>query len=1672
MKDLRENLLSTSWFLLKIFISLLVSFWVYLGSSNAGLYDDTETLPGSVIHNQAIISWGREGTSPHPFSVKNDVRVLPFNTIGKIRIFRKSLSEPNSEAIYFHKVKHATDVSNRTGLKASPGLTGPNIFLPNAVDVYEIDRVMPGVDLYFTFENAGLNFDSSVVERVFIDIKDEKTGDHEVIEAIETGPDSGVFSGYICTCADDTIIGDGRIQTRSGSKIEAIFFDPWRAGRRIDASVDVGPLNAKGVFFDSRTGAPVNEVEVTLIDVSTGVEAIVYGEDLSAQYPATILTGSAITDGSGKVYELAPGEYLYPYVASGSYRFEVRTPRGYIVPSTTSDEVIQNLDAGPFKLQEGSRLESFEMASGLDVGFDVPMDGSSLLDISRIGSSDALSVGDAIKYTVKVGANVSRDLVVDVHDVLPVGVKIDLASVTINGSSGTSRSKPSENGLQISFSDVYIKSGSRAEITYVAFVSMAASPGDRLESSSTAFEPGFISNTADHSLKVEDVFGSTKAMITGQVFANGCEAAYDRELDLSSIRVYTESGEFVETDESGQFSFREVNAGTHALHLDELSLPSGFEAVLCDNNTRRAGARSSIFADSRGGFSSQVYFYIKPAPDTTSIEPKKKSISRRFDINDINASWMDTSRSKVGVVYPTRGYLPRSKSLELAVMRKSSQSTTVVMNGNKVSALHQRPSVTGSSKDYVVDIWTGAALRTGNNIVEVVVRTKDGEIVFERSVSIGYNDVVENLEVLENLSDLTTNGRRQPQVVLRPTNSENIPLHPGTIVTVSVDAPFMFAGETVNDAPKARVTATADEDGLITLNMLPPRKSGAVVFTIDTEDEKVSASAYISVVDRPWMLIGLAEGTAANEYVAKHMKTFVSSEILSSESIKIFGRASLFAEGVIDGKWLATLRYDSAHSEAKDEFFAVDLEKQYVVYGDNSVQSDAAQSRHSLYLRLQSDKTDILYGDYNTDLTVGASDYSRKITGGSILHTDDDYSLQAFAAKTSQSFRKDSFPGDGTSGPFDLSERDIVSFSEELFIETSSRSDPNKIISVRQLTRGDDYDIDYKSGRVFLSEPMMSRDTQGNSNALIIKYEVDSTSEKGIIVGGRMTVSLSEDATIGFSGVHQDNIDGTDGSGKIYGADVDIDLSEDKTLQAGVALSHQGASDTLAHDASGHSFKATLLQNSKGSNFEIYVKSQDTNFGIDNQISNDDNEHIVSLGAVSDIVLSEHDADTGSDKESKRRHRLRTDATYEKNLSNDDQTARAEAVLLREEGASLRGAGIQIIHEDRVDQVSSQALKFVGTSQWSSSDERLSLGVSQELTAWSTEGFSDPDIGVVEARYKLTENINVKATNESAFTSDTAANIFSIGAEINGWKGSNINIGTLHAASEGDPIVIGYAGISQDIKINEAWKMNAGVEGQSAISGDDKGPVDLAGLSNPRISEGYTTFRLGFNRSVESWNFGAGIEHRLGDLNDSTRLAVKADGDFNEAASFGANASFYVGEEGSVDEVDHKVKASVAYRPKDSRTTAIQLFEARKESENDTPRTTILSSVYLSRETEDGNELNLRHGIKYSSFDFDGTKYDDVLNLIGAEYRLDVKEWMDIGIHGTAMHSLKTNAVRNSLGASVGFTPFQNGWISAGYNFQGYHDKDFSAQGYTDKGAFVQFRMKVDSDTLESILSK
>ena len=101
----------------------------------------------------------------------------------------------------------------------------------------------------------------------------------------------------------------------------------------------------------------------------------------------------------------------------------------------------------------------------------------------------------------------------------------------------------------------------------------------------------------------------------------------------------------------------------------------------------------------------------------------------------------------------------------------------------------------------------------------------------------------------------------------------------------------------------------------------------------------------------------------------------------------------------------------------------------------------------------------------------------------------------------------------------------------------------------------------------------------------------------------------------------------------------------------------------------------------------------------------------------------------------------------------------------------------------------------------------------------------------------------------------------------------------------------------------------------------------------------------------------------------------------------------------------------------------------------------------------------------------DGIDYSGYTDSVGIELRHDLGKRWDVGVRASTLHSWDNHQYDYSWGASVGFNPATNIWLTAGYNKAGYEDDDFDMAGFTAKGPYVKLRFKFDQESVRETIS-
>jgi uncharacterized repeat protein (TIGR01451 family) len=596
------------------------------GPAPSALAQGTSPVQGDRIVNVATVS---SDALAVPLDSAPAVVTVRIPTQAAIELLKYAPGAPGASATPIVRGAYrtgpgATDPFAPLALPQPAG--SPAIGLPADLDLLPTGQLHQGDPAFVRVADADRNMDRTARETIVVTLVDDLTGDVEVIVLTETGPDTGVFAGYVPTeRAAAGTAHDGVLQVVEESRITASYADPADPA---DAISVAGLVDPAGLVFDSASGQPVNGAQITVWDVDGDRPATVYTDDGVNSFPSTVTSGGTVTDGADRVHVFPPGEYRFPFLAPGTYRFDVVPPPGYAAPSLATDAALQALPGAPFTLvTPGSRGEPFDLVAGPAVRIDIPLDpAAGALWVQKTASTARVGVGDFLSYQIAV-TNLDPAVAaagVTAVDVLPVGFRYRTGSTRVDGARAADPAV-SGDGRTLTFTLGDLAAGATATVRIAVQVGAGTKVGtDAVNRASAASATGATSNVATATVRVADELLATRAFLMGRVTTGACDARDGVGGEgVPGVRVFLEDGTVAVTDADGLFHFEAVRRGLHVVQLDLASLPEGLEAVPCTENDRFAGRAFSQLVEVQGNTLWRADFHLRraEAPEAPTPAP-------------------------------------------------------------------------------------------------------------------------------------------------------------------------------------------------------------------------------------------------------------------------------------------------------------------------------------------------------------------------------------------------------------------------------------------------------------------------------------------------------------------------------------------------------------------------------------------------------------------------------------------------------------------------------------------------------------------------------------------------------------------------------------------------------------------------------------------------------------------------------------------------------------------------------------------------------------------------------------------------------------------------------------------------------------------------------------------
>jgi len=1541
-----------------------------------------------------------------------------------------------------------------------------------------------------------------------------ENGDREQITLTETAANSGEFVGIINTIGvpPAVVAGDCRLSVSPGAPLTLKVADQANASLVALATIDflVDPF---GIVFDSGEGAPVAGSRVTIVDAATGQPAQVFGDDGISSYPASMITGQSVTDSSGIVYNFPAGDYRFPFVAPGTYRLVVEPPSPFTAPSKSSPADLTGLrrpdDGLPFTITAASYGHIFTLDSPAPVRVDIPVDQPGLPLILRKTTSTQVAVpGDVIQYRIEVA---NRDThrstgSVTVRDILPAGMRLRAETVRADGVRVTADVRA--NGREFAVTLPAIAPARSILLTYLAEVLVSAQPGNALNSATATDNRGSTSNVAEATIAIKRDQLGDRMTIIGRITDGGCGVDPGKANGIAGVRVMLQDGSYTVTDPDGRYHFEGVRPGLHVVQIDPSTLPLDREAIDCARSTQSAGSAISRFVEGRGGALKRADFRARAAapraaPTTAVIEAPV--LLTDPDAAGANRDWLAGQTAGIAWLFPDLEHNPRAKSVRAAIKHAPGQTVALSINGKPVDPLTYEGISKSADGNVAVSLWRGIEIREGENSLVAVVKDADGATIETLERPVHYSITPMRAELVREKSALIADGVTRPVIAVRLTDRDGKPVRHGLTGDFGVPAPYYPAIEA--DAQQARQLAGLEraqpvwkidgDDGIATIELEPTTASGTLAMDFTFRDDKVTrkqtVETWLDPGNRPWTVVGFAAGTLGYNTLDDRMEPVAET----LDDLNADARLALYAKGRVRGKWLMTLAYDSDKDKDDARFGGViDPRAYYTIYADRNETRYDAVSVRKLYLRLERPQFYAMFGDIETDISEPQlARYQRALNGGKAEYRGRNIAATAFVADTPYRFRRDEIQGNGLTGPYQLGAKDILPNSERIVIETRDRLHSERIIDSVSLSRHVDYDIDYLSGTIRFREPVLSRSSNLDPQFIVAEYEVDGVGQRVLNAGGRVSYqSTDERVRVGATFIHDE-----DGNAKTNLGGVDARYRPDIDTEVRAELAVSDAKAVNGGAAAAGSAKAWLIEaehHSSNADFLAYVRTRETGFGTGQLNSGENGTR--KFGVDARLRATRKLSLTGS-------------AWQEDYLDTGARRRAARALVEYDNGTSVARAGLTHADDRLSDGMrnTSNIVQLGATQRLM--NKRLELDAQTEFALGGKDASTDfPTRHRLGARYAITRDINLVGSYEIADGDTVKARTARLGFDLSPWAGARL-LATANQQDIGEygPRSFAAYGLSQSLRLGTRWSVDISVDGNRTLGGVRAGdvlnaehPVASGGFlgSNGTLTEDFLAISTGATYRADRWTLTGRAEYRDGELANRTGLTLGGLRQLGEGRALGALFTYAKASgSGAVPTTEAiQFEMSWAHRPAASRVSWLNKSEFRSDKvrgaiagqsgpigggaltiDGDATSRRLLNSLSvnwapLGERGEDGMwyeraEIGFFWGTRYN---FDRFGADDVQgwsNLIGADVRFNLSEHIDVGASGTVRVGTDADTVSWAGGPTVTLAPMKNANISFGYNFAGFHDRDFEEARYSRSGAYVTFKLKFDQTSFAGL---
>jgi hypothetical protein len=341
---------------------------------------------------------------------------------------------------------------------------------------------------------------------------------------------------------------------------------------------------------------------------------------------------------------------------------------------------------------------------------------------------------------------------------------------------------------------------------------------------------------------------------------------------------------------------------------------------------------------------------------------------------------------------------------------------------------------------------------------------------------------------------------------------QNIPIYGSRVRIVGQDIP---QGQSLSIDGRSY---PVDLDRKFAAEFLLPVGKHSFDIQVGGAGESTRRTLDVEVTGRYLFMVALADVTVSDNSISGAVVPVGADD--RYDDVVTEGRLAMYLKGKVKGRYLVTAQADTRENEiselfngfldpdARDVFRRLDPDQYYPVYGDDSTTYRDVDTQGRMYVRVDWDKSQALWGNFATGLTgTEYGQYSRSLYGGALNWRsrastplgEARHTVRAFGSEAQSAPGHSEFLGTGGSLYY-LRHTDVLPGSDQVVLEVR---DPltGRVETRVNLLRDVDYEIDELQGRLLLTRPLAQivrdnlpsiiRDTplDGFDNRLLVDYE-------------------------------------------------------------------------------------------------------------------------------------------------------------------------------------------------------------------------------------------------------------------------------------------------------------------------------------------------------------------------------------------------------------------------------------------------------------------------------------------------------------------------------------------------------------------------------------------------------